>query len=178
MIGPDETPVSVGTPGEVVVTHLASRDYPFIRYRTGDVAVMQPGRCACGRGLPLLREIQGRSNDFIVAADGTRMQSAALTYVLREVPGIEAFKIVQESLALTRLMLVTAAGFDRRRTGDIVAGFKRRLGPGVAVEVEYVSHIPAEKSGKYRYIISHVVDAGDAAHAVDAAGAAAPAGRP
>jgi phenylacetate-CoA ligase len=165
LVGPDGAAVPPGQPGEVVVTHLASSDYPFIRYRTGDVAVMQPGRCSCGRGLPLLREIQGRSNDFIVAADGTRMQSAALTYVLREVPGIEAFKIVQESLALTRLMLVTAASFDRGRAAEIVAGFRRRLGPSVAVEVEFVDHIPAEKSGKYRYIISHVADSAGAAKA-------------
>jgi phenylacetate-CoA ligase len=93
------------------------------------------------------------------------MQSAALTYVLREVPGIEAFKIVQESLALTRLMLVTAASFDRGRAAEIVAGFRRRLGPSVAVEVEFVDHIPAEKSGKYRYIISHVADSAGAAKA-------------
>jgi phenylacetate-CoA ligase len=43
LVGPDGAPVPPGQPGEVVVTHLASSDYPFIRYRTGDVAVMQPG---------------------------------------------------------------------------------------------------------------------------------------
>ena len=29
-----------GQSGEVVVTHLATRDFPFIRYRTGDVAIL------------------------------------------------------------------------------------------------------------------------------------------
>jgi O-antigen ligase len=42
-------------PGEIVVTHLATRDFPFIRYRTGDVAVLDTAACACGRGLPMLQ---------------------------------------------------------------------------------------------------------------------------
>ena len=151
--------VPVGMPGEIVVTHLASRDYPFVRYRTGDFAVMDDRPCTCGRGLPLLREIQGRSNDFIVAADGTVMQGAALTYLIRDMPDIEAFKIVQESRQLTRVFLVVADAFDRALSADIVHSFKRRLGDSVQIEVDFVSEIKPEKSGKYRYIISHVVDA-------------------
>jgi phenylacetate-CoA ligase len=150
-------PVADGEAGEIVVTHLATRDFPFIRYRTGDIAVRDPRPCACGRGLPLLREVQGRANDFLVAADGTLMQSAALTYVLRELAGIESFKIVQETLALTRVLLVVQAGFDRAAADRaIIAGFRSRLGESVEVRIDYVDTIPAERSGKYRYIISHV----------------------
>ncbi len=152
-------PVPDGEPGEIVVTHLATEDFPFIRYRTGDIAVADPGRCSCGRGLPLLREIQGRSNDFVVAADGTVMQGAALTYVLRDLPGVEAFKIVQESLHRTRVYIVAADTFDRASTRRIEAGFKRRLGDGVEIVVDFVAHIAPEKSGKYRYIVSQVGDA-------------------
>lgn len=152
-------PVAEGEPGEVVVTHLASSSFPFVRYRTGDIAVADGRRCACGRGLPLLREIQGRSNDFVVATNGTVMGGAALTYVLREIPGIEAFKIVQHTLRLTQVELVAGDGFDRNRSSEIVAKFKRRLGSDVEVRVEFVSHIAPEKSGKYRYIVSHVGDA-------------------
>ena len=53
-----------GEAGEIVVTHLATRDFPFIRYRTGDVAVLDERRCPCGRGLPLLKDIQGRDDRF------------------------------------------------------------------------------------------------------------------
>src|SRR5205085_2015287 len=58
-------PVAAGTPGEIVITHLATRDFPFIRYRTGDIGVLSDERCCCGRGLPLLKEIQGRATDFV-----------------------------------------------------------------------------------------------------------------
>ena len=43
----------IGKTGEIVVTHLATRDFPFIRYRTGDIGVLSDRCCSCGRGLPI-----------------------------------------------------------------------------------------------------------------------------
>ena len=148
-------PVPDGSPGEIVVTHLATRDFPFVRYRTVDVAVLDTAACPCGRGLPMLKEIQGRTTDFVVAADGTVMHGLALIYILRDLPGLSSFKVVQESRERTRVLLVAGPGFDRGREGEIVRGFKRRLGEAVQVVVEFVDHIPAETSGKFRYIVSH-----------------------
>lgn len=145
-----------GRAGEVVVTHLATKDFPFIRYRTGDVAVLDDAGCGCGRGLPLLKEIQGRSTDFVVAADGTLMHGLALIYVIRDLPGVENFRIVQESLTQTRVQLVAGAGFTDGHARDIVAGIKARLGDGVAVTLERVEHIASEASGKFRYVVSRV----------------------
>lgn len=144
-----------GVAGEIVVTHLATNDFPFIRYRTGDIGVLGASPCACGRGLPVLRDIQGRSTDFVVASDGTVMHGLSLIYILRDLPGIRAFKVVQESRALTRVMLVKEPAFRESSVATIVDGFRRRLGQDVAIEVTFVDDIPAEKSGKFRYIISH-----------------------
>jgi len=145
-----------GIAGEIVVTHLATKDFPFIRYRTGDVGMLDANTCSCGRGLPLLKEIQGRSTDFVVAADGTVMHGLALIYILRDLPGVQSFKVVQEDIALTRVFLVTNALFMSDIEQLIVASFKQRLGARVHIEVIQVSEIPAEKSGKFRYIVSKV----------------------
>ena len=145
-----------GQPGEIVITHLATRDFPFIRYRTGDVAVLGAERCACGRGLPLLKEIQGRATDFLVAANGTVMHGLALIYILRDLPGVQQFKIVQESLLQTRILLVTDRAFVETCTGDIVRKVKERLGQAVNVTLDRVDDIPPDKSGKYRYVVSRV----------------------
>mgnify|MGYP001809772640 CR=1 FL=1 len=155
-LGPDGQPTAPGVAGEVTVTHLATRDYPFIRYRTGDIAVLDNRRCTCGRGLPMLREIQGRTNDFLIATDGTPLPCGAFTYLVRELPGVEAFKVVQESLQLTRIALVPGAGYRDDAPARLQQGFRRRLGAEVSIEVELVEQIPAEKSGKFRYIMSKV----------------------
>ena len=148
--------VPEGESGEIVVTHLASEDFPFIRYRTGDIAALDPRPCACGRGLPLLKEIQGRSTDFVVAADGTVMHGLALIYVLRKMSGIRAFKIVQESRALTRVILVTESDFAESTSAAITHEFQARLGEQVEVRVERQAEILPEASGKFRYVVSKV----------------------
>ncbi len=150
-------PVPDGQPGEVVVTHMGTRDFPFVRYRTGDVAVKDSRTCACGRGLPMLKEIQGRTTDFVVAADGTVMHGLSLIYILRDLPGIQAFKVIQETREHCRVLLVVGDGFSPDSTDTIVAGFKRRLGDLVRVDVDRVAEIAPERSGKFRYIVSHAV---------------------
>ena len=144
-----------GQAGEIVVTHLSTNDFPFIRYRTGDIGVLGSAMCTCGRGLPILQDIQGRSTDFVVASDGTVMHGLSLIYILRDLAGVKAFKVIQESRVLTRVLLETENGFAPNSSRQIIDGFKRRLGQDVSVVVELVDNIPAEKSGKFRYIISH-----------------------
>ncbi len=145
-----------GQAGEIVVTHLATHEFPFIRYQTGDMGVLDDQSCACGRGLPLLKEIQGRSTDFVVAQDGTVMHGLALIYILRDLPQITAFKIVQESLDMVKIWIVTKTTLDTSLVNKIEQDFKARLGQSVSIIVEQVEQIPAEKSGKFRYVVSKV----------------------
>jgi phenylacetate-CoA ligase len=148
--------VPTGQSGEIVITHLTTRDFPFVRYRTGDVGVLDDRACPCGRGLPVLREVRGRTTDFVVAMDGTVLHGLALIYVVRDLPGIRTFRIVQESLAHTRVSIVPESGFDDRDRVKIREGIRSRLGNAVSVDVDLVESIAAERSGKHRYIVSMV----------------------
>jgi phenylacetate-CoA ligase len=146
----------VGQRGEIVVTHLGTWDFPFIRYRTGDIGTLDANPCSCGRGLPLLKEIDGRATDFIVAADGTVMHGLALIYVLRDLPAINAFKIIQETTRLTRVQVVPGQTFGSQDESRIRDGLRRRLGDDVQIDIEIRTEIAPEKSGKHRYVVSHV----------------------
>ena len=157
IVDPQGNAVPCGSSGEIVVTHLATRDFPFIRYATGDIGVLDDKPCTCGRGLPLLKEIQGRSTDFLVAQDGAVMHGLALIYILRDIPGIKAFKIVQESKDLTRVMVVNDTALDKTLRRKIEQDFKARLGREVQIAIMEVTEIPPEKSGKFRYVVSKVV---------------------
>jgi phenylacetate-CoA ligase len=146
-----------GSAGEVVITHLATSEFPFIRYRTGDVAVLSEKSCACGRGLPMLEEIQGRTTDFVIAVDGTIMHGLAVVYPIRDIPGIASFKVVQETLERVTVQIVPGDKCDTNVEALIVNGIKARLGQSVDVIVQRVANIPCEKSGKFRYVQSLVV---------------------
>jgi phenylacetate-CoA ligase len=156
LVSPEGSPVPLGDEGEIVVTHLATGDFPFIRYKTGDIGTLSDRPCPCGRGLPVLAGIQGRTTDFVVARDGTVMHGLALIYVLRDMAGIEKFRIVQESLDFTRVQAVLSEAFPNDGVQRIERAFKERLGETVRVKVEPVGEIPAERSGKYRYVVSKV----------------------
>ena len=156
IVGSNGQAMPDGEAGEIVITHLATRDFPFIRYRTGDIAVLDLKPCRCGRGLPLLKEIQGRATDFVVAADGTVLHGLALIYILRDLPGVQAFRVVQHTRQRITVQVVADSRFGPGAEDSVVAGFKRRLGPDVVVELQRVAAIAPEKSGKFRYIVSHV----------------------
>jgi len=158
IIDNDGNVVEDGEKGEIVITHMATSDFPFVRYRTGDIAALDTKTCACGRGLPVLKDIEGRTTDFVVAANGTMMHGLALIYILRELSGIDAFKIIQETKLHTRVEIVPVTGnsISKEITDTIVSGFKARLGIEVVIGVEIVTEIAAEKSGKFRYVISKV----------------------
>ena len=139
-----------------MVTHLATSDFPFIRYRTGDIGVLSERSCACGRGLPLLESVRGRTTDLVVAEDGTVMHALALIYAVRDVPGVHHFKIVQENLQHTRVLLVTDDGFPDASEELMRQRLSERLGAGVRISMERVKQIPRSRSGKHRYVESKV----------------------
>lgn len=146
-----------GHSGEIVVTHMATSGFPFVRYRTGDVGVLSDDLCSCGRGLPVLARVEGRTTDFVVAADGTIMHGLALIYVLRDMPEVQEFRIVQESLLQTRVEVVASPGAPQSETTrKIQQAFRQRLGESVDVQIVFVPVISRESSGKYRYVVSKV----------------------
>jgi phenylacetate-CoA ligase len=155
-VRPDGSTAAQGESGEIVVTHMASGDFPFVRYRTGDMGVLDDKPCACGRGLPVLREVQGRTTDFVVARNGMVMHGLALIYTVRDLPGVERFKIEQMSIDQTVVKVVAGVDFGAAEEARIIRDFKSRLGEAVDIRVDKVGSIANETSGKYRYVVSHV----------------------
>jgi phenylacetate-CoA ligase len=150
------TPLRRGSAGEIVVTHLASADFPFVRYATGDVGVLHDAPCRCGRGLPLLRELHGRADDLLLALDGSRVPGQMVVHLVKDRAQIKAFKLVQESRDLVRILLVVAGELSAEAKSSIVHGVRATLGEQMRVEFEAVDAIPREASGKYRTVVSRL----------------------
>jgi phenylacetate-CoA ligase len=84
------------------------------------------------------------------------MHGLALIYILRDMPGLKQFKIVQEDLRHTRVLLAPEHRLSEAALREIASKFRARLGAEVQVTLEQVDHIPAEASGKFRYVVSRV----------------------
>jgi phenylacetate-CoA ligase len=149
-------PVPPGVSGEIVVTDLYSEDAPFLRYATGDIAAASPHRCPCGRNLPLLERIEGRSNDSILTPDGRQINSLALIYALREIEGIVQFRVVQQALTRFEVQIVRDERFRKENEARIRDQWTLLLRAPLEITFEYPEEIASERSGKFRHVVSHV----------------------
>lgn len=154
-------PAEPGEDGEIVITHLDAWGMPFIRYRTGDVARAGEGKCKCGRGLGTMQNIRGRTTDFIVTPDGRWQHALSIIYVVRDIEGVDEFKIIQNDKDdITVLLKIHENLYPDNGNERIVAGFKKRMGDEVRVQIEMQDEIPRDASGKYRYVVSKVAEGG------------------
>lgn len=99
-------PVPHGAVGELVLTTLTKQAMPLLRYRTGDLTRFLPGTCACGRTLPRIARISGRSDDMLVIR-GVNLYPAEVERVLLAFPevGPEYRLVVERPGAMDSLTL-------------------------------------------------------------------------
>ncbi len=91
--------------------------------------------------------------------DGRWQHALSLIYVVRDIPGVVEFKIIQEAADNVRVFLKVESNlFPEDGNSLIVEGFRKRMGQDVDVRVEIVDEIAKDASGKYRYVVSKVVE--------------------
>jgi len=155
----DGEAVASGDRGKVVCTGLFNCVMPLIRYELGDVAVPVNDDCTCGVTLPLIKSVEGRADDFLLALDGRMISPTVFfPYPFEDVDLIRRFRVIQESRKKLVIQVATKETFaDRDR---IVRNAERKIrglfGEDMEVEFEFVEEIPCDPSGKLRKVISHV----------------------
>jgi phenylacetate-CoA ligase len=155
VIGDDGGEVPVGATGEVVATALHSYTMPFVRYRTGDLAVRGGDACACGLAGPTLRALQGRAMDMIRLPDGRSVHPFAITgYVSeREAAWVARMQLVRVGAGELRLddePRGTPRAGDLERLRAFGAGV---LGAGVSFDVGVVDGFARAPGGKFQLYV-------------------------
>lgn len=148
VLDPAGNPCPPGGVGRVVITPLFNFAMPMIRYEVGDLAeVGSP--CPCGRGLPVLSRILGRTRDMLVYPDGRRGWPLLGDMFYTEIPSIRQFQMVQHAVDDIEIKLVA----DRRLTAEeearLAEWLKLRSGHAFPVRVTYHAEIPRGPSGKF-----------------------------
>jgi phenylacetate-CoA ligase len=151
--------VAPGTPGEVVISNLVNRATVLLNYRLGDRVAVASEPCACGRTLPVLASLDGRSEDLLVRADGERVHESLVLRRLYGVPGLSNVEVVQHALDRIDANMVIAPGADAAQS---VAGLRIALAEllghpaGLEVGVSVVDEIRAGPGGKFRAVTCRV----------------------
>jgi len=140
-------PCALGETGRVVLTALHNLATPLIRYDLGDYAVLG-NPCACGRGLPVIRQVRGRVRSLVRTPDGRRSWPVELGKI-RRVPVIRQAQFVQSAIDT---ILVNVISDRPLTTGEQIEGtdaVRAALGYPFNVEFVRVDEIPRGPTGKF-----------------------------
>lgn len=139
---PEGEPTKPGEVGEICLTNLYMRAMPFIRYRVGDLGVISPDPCPCGRSLPLLKNLHGRRVDLILTPEGEIHHPFALMVLFEAVPEVRRFRLQQVALDKLIARVNWQPGLSAEGKADaerrLKENFRQRVGASVTVEVEEV----------------------------------------
>jgi phenylacetate-CoA ligase len=150
-------PKPPGEVGRVALTGLDNLAMPFIRYVNGDEAALLPEPCPCGRGLPLMSPVQGRTADMIYGVNGQRAHGEFFTHLIHEIGWtdglpITEFQVVQASRDTLRFDLAAGAMPPATEMERVTRRIQDYLGP-MQVEFRHVAHVDRGRSGKRRFTL-------------------------
>lgn len=152
-------PASPGEMGRIIVTDLMNKAMPFIRYDVEDLAIHIQKECSCGRGLPLMDGVMGRTADFLVKKDRSRVAGISIIEnTLTSIQGIEQMQIIQNSVDFISVKIVPGDGYSIKSEKDIIEYFKNLFGNECAISLMHVDRIESEPSGKYRFSVCRISD--------------------
>ena len=135
---------------DFICTGLINADMPLIRYRVGDTGKLSGAKCDCGRKLPLIEKIEGRSDDLLYTADGRRV--GRLDPIFKNNFPITEAQIIQKSLNLVNVKYVPAHNFTKDTLNVLSERIRERLG-GIEVRFEEVELVPRTSRGKFRAVV-------------------------
>ena len=135
-------PVADGERGELVFTTLHKFALPLIRYRIGDLTIMNSEPCECGRTHPRIMRILGRTDDMLIIR-GINVFPSQVESVLMNIPEVgDHWEILVDRKGPLDMMTVrvelTESGFSDK-IGDLM-----KLRKKVSKELKGVLNIAAE----------------------------------
>jgi phenylacetate-CoA ligase len=155
--------VSPGEQGEIIATNLRNFGMPLIRYAIGDAGVASDEACKCGRGLPVVKSIDGRVSQFVSMLD---KKTNKIVPLLAAGPGIiakamdqvpvENYRVLQEDLSKITIQVMPKSDFSENHKQFILDFLNDYVGKYIAVEIQSVDDLPPLPSGKRSVVISKI----------------------
>ena len=138
---------------EVLLTDLHNYGMPLMRYANGDLATAKYGECSCGRELPMLASVDGRSMDALCTPEG-HFVGEYLENLIFNTRGIQRFQAVQEQIDRIEISLVRGKDFEEASLEKICNAIRQAFGDSFSLDFRFTEEIPLTPTGKLRVAIS------------------------
>jgi phenylacetate-CoA ligase len=156
IVGEDGQAARPGATGRIVVTPFYNLAMPLIRYELGDYGVLSPDPCACGRTLPVLERVLGRSRNIFRFLDGTSIWPVLLSRDFQAFVPNRQFQVVQLTHTQIEFRYVPAAAGQVNDLPALTAYLRSRMHPSLSVRLAPVADIPRSQGGKFEDCLSLV----------------------
>jgi phenylacetate-CoA ligase len=152
-------PCAPGEVGKLLVTSLHNLAMPLIRYDIGDyVEVGRP--CPCGRGLPVIQRILGRTQNMLVMPSGERrwplLSSANIATMLEIAPAIREYQFAQKAPDLIEFRLAVPQPLAADEEARLTEWVRTKLGAPFGVVFAYFDEIPRTAAGKFEDFVCEI----------------------
>jgi phenylacetate-CoA ligase len=154
IIDADGKPVAPGEVGEVVVTGLHNFGAPFIRYALGDYAKRGPENCACGRTLPIIEQVMGRTKQLMRLPDGRTQFPTSVD--LTEMAPVLQFQIRQTALSDLLLKVKVERDLTVAEEEALRKYLQDEFDYPLNVTIEYVDEMIRKPGAKYLEFMSDI----------------------
>jgi len=149
---------------KVLITNLANRVQPFIRYEMGDSVTVSPEPCACGSILPSIT-VEGRNDDILRFTDmnghSVPIMPMAMWSVIKDTAGVYRFQAIQTAPEQLKVRLQTKVAGDETQVWELVKQHVQNYlaGHGLRnVQIVHAQETPAPNpvSGKFRHVWAEI----------------------
>jgi len=144
---------------EIITTGFNNLGTPLIRYRTKDyVKLKEDEKCLCGLNYPkIVKEIEGRSGDFIITKKGKLIGPSHLEFFLKgEMTSFLDIQFIQDSIDHLTIFIVPSSTYKEDDKKILYERVIWRIGENINIDIYVVDKIERPINQKKRLIISKI----------------------
>ncbi len=153
---PDGSHCRPGEKGQIVVTTLNNFSMPLIRYQLGDIGTFTEECCPSGRGLPVMKEIDGRKHEVILTPSGDFVHPQLFSNIFMTMREVHWFQIIQTKLDALNILIIKNEGWTQKSESLIRTKITQFSGFPFELIFEFTDDIPASITGKHPLCVQRI----------------------
>lgn len=138
----------------LIGTNFTNPATPLIRYDTRDVVSLSKQKCDCGRPGRVVKNIDGRKEDYVILKNGVRI--GRMDHVFKDSVNIREAQLYQSIPGHIEVRIVKGSKYDKKDENQMMYELRKRLGDDTEININYVNQLQRTPRGKLRFVLSNI----------------------
>lgn len=141
---------------KIIGTSYYNSAFPLVRYDTGDTCILhnKKFKCDCGRKSRVVKEILGRSDDYVNLINGSKI--GRVSSIFKSFLSIKEAQIIQNRVGSAQFRIVKNYNYSLKDEEKLKEQIQEKLGKNFIFEIIYLDRIERTKSGKLKFVINEI----------------------